>query len=153
MSPRELSAWIRLVAILVVFVPYAAYVLRLFASHEPIARTLCVAFLAASVAFLIVVAVAEALSRSRHVCLPGDERDRAIERVGMRVAYVALVVLVLGAVSTYAVLGYLTPPSADGSIATPSYSVTSQFALISVVIAEALRHLTQVVCYRKGLPA
>lgn len=153
MSPRELNAWIRLVSILIVFVPYVAYVLSLFASDAPIARVLCIAFLAASVAFLIVVGVAEGLTRSLQVCQPTDERDRAIERFGMQVAYVALIVLVLGAISTYAVLGFMTPPSPDGTIATPSYAVASQFVLISVIIAEALRHLTQVVCYRRGLPA
>lgn len=153
MSPRELSAWIRLASILIVFVPYVAYVFRVFAAREPVAHALSVAFVAASIAFLIVIAVAEGLTRSLHVCLPGDERDRAIDRYGMRVAYVALVVLLLGAISTQAVLGFLTPPRVDGTIAVPTYPVASQFAFISVVIAEALRQLTQLVCYRKGMPA
>ena len=43
MSPRERQAWIRLVSLLVVFVPYTAYVLALFAGRA-IDRTITACF-------------------------------------------------------------------------------------------------------------
>ena len=151
MSSRERIAWIRLVSLVVVFVPYIAYVGALFAADAARARPLSIAFVAASVAFLVVNAVGEAILRTSNPCRPRDERDRAIENVSMRTAYVALVVLVLGAISTFEVLGVMTPPSTDGRIPVPGWALTSQFAFVSVVVAEALRSVTQVVCYRRGV--
>lgn len=153
MSPRERLAWIRLVSLVVVFVPYVAYVVALFGADRALARPLSLAFVAASIAFLAVHAVGEIAMRTTNPCRPADERDRAIENVSMRFAYVALIVLVLGAISTIEVLGVFTPPSPDGRIPMPGWAVASQFAFVSVVVSETLRNVVQVVCYRRGLAA
>lgn len=78
MSLRERSAWICLISIFIVFVPYFIYVLHVF------------------------------------------ERNGAI-----------------------------SPPSPEGRIRVPTFSVTSQYVLFCFVDAEAVRYLTQVICYRR----
>jgi len=151
MSPRQRSAWIRLASILVVFIPYFLYVLRMLESGQPIARPLCVAFLLASAAHAVFNGVVQAISSSPLFgCEFSDERDRAIDALSLRIAYYALIVLLLLALSTFAALGFFTVPSENGTIPMPGYAVTSQFVFFCVVLAEASRHVTQVWCYRRG---
>ena len=151
MSPRQRSAWIRLASILVVYIPYFLYALKLFDSGQPIARPLCVAFLVAAVAHGVFNGVAQTISSlPLFGCELSDERDRAIDALSLRVAYFTLIVLLLGALSTLAALGFFTIPSPTGMIAMPGYSLTSQYVFFCVVLAEASRHVTQVWCYRQG---
>jgi len=151
MSPRQRSAWIRLASILVVFVPYFVYVLKLFDSGQPIGRPLCVAFLLAAAAHAVFNGVAQGISSSPLFgCEFSDERDRAIDALSLRIAYYTLIVLLLAALSTFASVGFLTVPSEDGTIPMPGNLITSQFVFFCVVLAEASRHVTQVWCYREG---
>ena len=149
MSSTERSAWIRIGSMLIVFVPYFLHVLRLFHEDGPIGRQICVAFLVAALAH----GVLNAIGQSALVLIFGkpmrDERDAAIDAVSLRISYFTLISLVIGALSTIAFLGAITRPSATGGILLPAFALTSQYVFFSFVVAEALRHVTQVVCYRR----
>ena len=149
MSSTERSAWIRLGSILIVFVPYFQYVLRLFEADGPVGRATCIAFLIAALSH----GVLNALGQFALFLIFGkalrDERDAAIDALSLRVAYFTLISLVLGALTTMAFLGAITPPSSKGTILLPGFSATSQFVFFSIVVAEVARHATQVFCYRR----
>jgi hypothetical protein len=149
MSPVERTAWIRLVSILIVFVPYFGFVSLLFAHGDALAKPLYVAFVVAAVLHGLVNGIAQIAAQAVFGKEVIDERDRAIEALSLRIAYYTLISLVLGALGTLATLGFLTPPGPTGKIAVPTFIVTSQFVFCCVVIAELSRHLTQVFCYRK----
>ena len=151
MSSSERTAWIRLVTILLVFGPYFWLVAGLFA-HEDVlrAKTIYVLFLGACVVHGVLNAFAQALSNVALGKDVQDERDRAIESLALRVAYFALISLLMGAFGTLAVLGFFTPANEAGRIAVPSFVMTSQYAFCSCVLAEALRHVVQVLSYRKA---
>lgn len=149
MSSTERSAWIRLASLSIVFVPYFVYVLGLFEAEGPVGRAICIAFLAAGLAHGALDALGQtalffAFGKPMH-----DERDAAIESMSLRVSYFALIALLLGALSTMAFLGAIERPSAGGTIVLPGFAVTSQFVFLCIVAAEALRHATQVFCYRR----
>ena len=150
MSAHERSAWIRLAAILIVFVPYFLYVLELFRRDGPVGRAVCLAFLLAAIAHGVVNAVGQAVVRVAFGAERSDERDAAIDARSLRVAYFLLTTLVLAAFSTIAFLGTITPPNAAGTILLPGFALTSQFVLLCFVAAEAVRHLTQVWCHRRA---
>ena len=149
MSSTERSAWVRLGSLLVVFVPYFLYVLRLFQDDGPVGRATCLAFLGAALTHGVLNALGQfalflAFGKPLH-----DERDAAIDALSLRVSYFTLITLLLGALSTMALLGAITMPSSADTIALPGFSVTSQFVFVCIVAAEALRHVTQVFCYRR----
>jgi hypothetical protein len=150
MPSRELNAWIRLIVILVVYIPYFAYVLELFRGAGPVGRPLCLAFVGAAIAHAAIAGVAQAAARIVHGVEQVDERDRAIEALSLRVAYVALISLVMTALGTIALIGAASEPSAVGTILLPGFSATSQFVFLCFVCAEALRHVVQLFCYRRG---
>ena len=149
MSSTERSAWIRLGSLLVVFVPYFLHVLRLFREDGPVGRATCIAFLAAALTYGMLNALGQFASRLAFGRQMHDERDAAIDAISLRVSYFALITLVLCALSTIALLGALTPPSTTGTILLPGFAVSSQFVFLCMVVAEALRHTTQVFCYRR----
>jgi hypothetical protein len=147
MSPCERTAWIRLVSILLVFVPYFGFVALLFSHGDALIRPLYLAFLVAAVLHALVNGIAQVAAQAVFGREMRDERDRAIEALSLRVAYYALICLLLGALATLATLGFLTPPS-FGTIPVPTFTVTSQYVFCCVVAAELARHLAQVFCYR-----
>ena len=150
MSPREINAWIRLATILIVYVPYFAYVVELFRGNEPVGRPLCLAFVGAAIAHALLGGLAQPGARIVFGVEQVDERDRAIESLSLRVAYFALISLVMTAFGCMALLGAVSKPSATGTILLPGFSATSQFVFFCFVCAEALRHVVQLFCYRRG---
>ena len=150
MSSSERAAWIRLVSILLVFGPYFAFVVLLFAHDDPIARSLYLAFIVAAVLHGLVNGIAQTAAQAVFGRAIADERDRQIAAISLRVAYYLLITLLLGALSTFAALGFMTPPTAFGAIPVPSFVVTSQFVFCAVVVAELSRHVAQVCCYRRS---
>ena len=150
MSTSERSAWIRLVTILIVFIPYFASVGWLFAQDHAIARPIYIAFIAAAVLHGILNGVGQIAAVTIFGREISDERDRSIEALALRVAYYVLISLLLGALATLATLDFLTVPTAGGTIAVPSFVVTSQSVFCAVVFAELTHHVVQVACYRKA---
>jgi|GEM_PF-1008254 len=151
MPSREINAWIRLATILIVYVPYFGYVLALFRGSEAVGRPLCLAFVAAAFAHGVIGGVAEAVAQIVQGKAPVDERDRAIEALSLRVAYFALISLVMTAFGCIALLGAISEPSAAGTILLPGFPATSQFVFFCFVCAEALRHAVQLFCYRRAV--
>lgn len=150
MSPRERNTWIRLASILIVFVPYFMHVVRLFQGEGPISKALCIAFLGAALAHGILDALGQLASRLVFGREMRDERDAAIDALSQRIAYFTLISLILGALSTIAFLGVLTPLPAEGKILQPTYATTSQFVFFCFIAAEALRHGVQLALYRRA---
>jgi hypothetical protein len=151
MSSCERTAWIRLVTILVVFVPYFWLVGTLFAHEDAVrAKTIYVLFVIAAVAHGVLNGIAQAISGTVLGKPIKDERDRAIEALALRIAYYTLISLILGALGTLATLGFLSPPNELGRIPVPSFVLTSQYTFCSCVLSEALRHVVQVLLYRKA---
>jgi hypothetical protein len=150
MSPCERTAWIRLGTILLVFIPYFWIVGTLFAHDAaPRAKAVYVLFIVAAIAHGVLGGVVQAIANLVFGKPIQDERDRAIEALSLRVAYFALISLLMGALGTLAVLGFLSPPNELGRIPVPTFVMTSQYTFCSCVLTEALRHLVQVLSYRK----
>jgi hypothetical protein len=150
MSFREKSAWICLITTVVVFVPYFAYVFLLFAHRDLSVGSYVGAFIAAVVWQVVLNVGAQIAVSIRSGPEPKDERDVAIEAKAYRNAYIALVSL------GWSVPFFSLPFSAAlGQTGLPLVKaclvLTSQFLLLSFVVAEALKYLTQVVCYRRGI--
>ena len=149
MSPHERNAWIRLISLSLVFVPYFAHVLRLLHADAPIGRAICVAFLVAALAHGLLNGALQAVARLVFGAERIDERDAAIDARSLRVAYFSMINLVLAALGTVALLGAVTRPSANGGLLLPGFVLVSQSVFFCVVVAEASRHRTQVFCYRR----
>ena len=149
MSPRERNAWIHLLAILIVFVPYFHFVLQTFMHEEAIGRPVLLALIVAAIAYTALSAIGQIVNRIAFGRIVSDERDAAIEARSLRIAYFTILSLVMTALGIMAFLGAVQPPSPTGRIWLPTFSVTSQFVFFCFVVAEVLRHATQIVCYRR----
>ena len=148
MSLREKSAWASLIATVMVFVPYFRYILGLFASGELQPVRVLAAFVGATV-YLTLLSIAiglvvELLSRRE----PRDERDVAIDAKSYRVAYAVLSAGGMFAVVMIVFLGVVPAPKLRNEILAPQF--LSQALLFCFVLAEAVRAITQIVCYRRG---
>lgn len=149
MSLREKSAWICLITTVVVFVPYFTYVFRLFGRHDHSVGSYIGAFVAAVFWQIILNAGAQIYITIRGGEQPKDERDVAIEAKAYRNAYIALVSLVwtvpFVSLPVSAATGQLGVPLLMGQLL-----LVSQLVLLSFVLAEVAKYLTQVVGYRRG---
>jgi hypothetical protein len=142
MSFREKSAWICLLSTLLVFVPYFVHVAGLFQQGRPVfAAEIWVVFaLAAVVQALITAATHIAIARQAQR-EPKDERDRAVESMAYRRAYIVLSISI-------ALLLCLT-------VWGPTMSVIGlgQWLLLAFVLAEVTNYGCQVLGYRRGVTA
>lgn len=137
MSFREKSAWISVVCLLVIFVPFFWNSYRQFTGQVDGSAGLSVAvwLLVSFVVLEIVLHAAIALQAPKDAASPRDERERLIE---MRATHVAFQVLVLGALA------------AVGSIhLTRSAWVVQQVVLLAIVVAELVKFGGQVLLYRR----
>jgi hypothetical protein len=150
MSPRERSVFLRVLVLLIVFIPYFQQVLHLFQSDRPFARALCILFMIYSVVFGITNAIAQGINRLIFGREAADERDAAIDAMALRVAYFTLITVLLLAITTMAFLGAITPPTLSGTILLPTYSLASQFVFFAVFLSEATRHLAQLYLYGRA---
>jgi hypothetical protein len=148
MSLREKGAWASLIATAVVFVPYFRYVFGLFAAGELQPVRALAAFIGAAVyitVLMIVVGIVIALLSKRE---PADERDLAIEAKAYRIAYVLLSTSAMTAIVAIVFLGVVPVPKLRNEVLAPQF--LSQVLLLCFVLAEAVRAITQIVCYRRG---
>jgi hypothetical protein len=130
MSFREKSAWISIVAIVLV---YGFYGLRLL-NHEP-TRLGVVAMLIGSIMLTIVISVAGHVAVARRSEKP-DERDHLIDARSTRFGYHAMAVGVWGLIFL--------------ALAGPSLALLAYAALGAFVLAELVRLASQVAMYRLG---
>jgi hypothetical protein len=137
MSFREKSAWISLVAILVIFLPYFWRVAQVLQGDARFPFEFAVAFLMAFVLVEIAAHIVVALQAPKDVRAPKDERERLIEMRATRVAFHVLVVGALAGVGTMHL--------------TQSVWVMSQAVLLAIVLAELVKFGGQILYYRRGV--
>ncbi len=137
LSFREKSAWISLVSILAVFIPFFWNSYRQFTGQVDGSSGITVAFglLAAFVVLEIVLHAVVALQAPAAARSPRDEREHLIE---MRATRIAFQVLVLGAMAAVATV-HLTSRA----------WVVQQVVLLAIVVAELVKFATQVVLFRR----
>ena len=136
-SFREKSAWISIVCLLVVFIPFFWNSYRQFTGQVDGSSGVTVAFglLVAFVALEIVLHAVVALQAPAEARSPRDEREHLIE---MRATRIAFQVLVLGALA------------AVGAVhLTRSAWVIQQVVLLAIVVAELVKFTTQAVLFRR----
>ncbi len=150
MSLREKSAWICLVTTGVVFVPYFVFVFRLFGQQDHSLASYIGAFVVAVFWQIILNVGAQIYVTIRGGEEPKDERDVAIEAKAYRNAYLVLVSLAwtvpFVALPVAAAMGQPVIPLSKGPLL-----FISQLLLLSFVLAEMAKYLTQVICYRRGI--
>lgn len=140
MPYREKSNLLALAAMLIAYVPYfvIATMTPLGAEPMPNLRLLAV-FGAVSVARMVILGVGELWFRIRtpeDVREPADERDRAVDRRSITVAYY---VLITGTILVGMIMPFL---SAGWTIVNA--------ALFAIVLAEIIRCIVAAVSYRRG---
>lgn len=148
MPLREKGAWASLIATAIVFVPYFRYVFTLFAAGDLQPVRVLAAFVGATVyltVLMIAVGIAIALLSRRE---PHDERDVAIEAKSYRIAYTVLSTTAMVAIVAIIFLGIVPVPKLRNEVLAPQF--LSQVLLLCFVVAEAVRAVTQIVCYRRG---
>jgi hypothetical protein len=139
MSFREKSAWICLICMCIVFIPYFVHVFRLSAGADVDAGAIQHAIVAAIVfqtVLTIVAHIVVAVGTKRHT---EDERDATIASRSYRDAYFVLAVTVCGGLLPVMMWGPAFPAL-----------YLSQFLLLAFVIAEVAHYLGQIIRYRFG---
>lgn len=147
-SYRELGAWASLIVTVFVYVPYFSWVLQRFLENRLGAGDLLGVFLSAvftQIFFLVGIHIGLAIVLKEE---PRDERDRIIDAKSSHLAYnilsissvIAAVWIVIGGEGSTApwVMRYLDP------------IFLSQVFLFLCILAEAVKYLTQGICYRRG---
>lgn len=137
LSFREKSAWISLVCLLAIFIPFFWNSYRQFTGQVDSSSAITVAFalLVAFVGLEIVLHLAVFLTAPREARSPRDEREHLIEMRATRIAFQVLIVGALGAVGAIHL--------------TRSPWVIQQIVLFAVVLAELVKFAAQVVLFRR----
>ncbi len=137
LSFREKSAWISLICILAVFVPFFWNSYRQFRGQVDGSQALSIAvwLLVAFVVLEIVLHAAVALQAPRDARSPKDERERLIE---MRATHLAFQVLVVGALA-----------AVGAQHLTRSAWAIEQLLLFAIVFAELVKFARLVVLFRR----
>lgn len=162
-SFREKTAWITLLILLLVYLPYFARILSL-AQRGALNFAAVFSLFIPALIFQIVLAIIAAIAISIRARIdPKDERDVAIEGKAFRGAYVVLTFGVcLAALFAVAVgLGQnlVEEATAHGSETTQfirgirtyfTPAAATQILLFCLVLAEATKYATQIFCYRRG---
>ena len=140
MSYREKSAWICLLAIVAVQLPYFVHVAALFA-HGPVAiGSLMGPFIVATGAQALLTGVAHALVTRQARCERPDERDAAIDSAAFRRGYA-----VLSAAVFCALFGAFAVDRATGAPA------LMQLVLLAWVLAEVVKYASRAWDYRRDV--
>jgi len=137
---REKKAWLTIVALIVVFLPYYVFMVSNYHRPDPdlpfLANTAAHALLAFVVLELILMAVARRLS-PEDAGIPRDEREQLFAFRAARIAYVVLIALVVAI--TFVMIHLYGGNWGWGM----SY-------LAAILIAEIVRAATVIVQYRRG---
>ena len=137
---REKKAWITMIALIVVFLPYYLVMIRLY--HQPEPRYLWMMHLAVAaisgfiVLEVVLILIARWLS-PEDAGIPRDEREQLFAYRAARTAYVALIVMAIA----------VTFPMIHTEGGNWGYGM---LYLACVILAEILRAAMLVVQYRRG---
>ena len=139
MSFREKTAWVTLIAILIVS---GMYFLHMPSPFEPHGTLHVVHAMGASVAaYLLIEVVAWLVLRWRHpgdARIPKDEREKLIDLKAIRVAYYALA---LGSLFSIFVTLHL---AGAGPVA------VGMAVFMAFVLSQVVKHVARIVYYRRG---
>lgn len=147
-SYRELGAWASLIVTGFVYAPYFSWVLRRFLENRLGAGDLLGVFIGAvitQVFFQVVIHVALAIVLKDE---PRDERDRIIEAKSSHLAYNILSVSTVVAAVWIVIGGVVSAVPEAMRYLHPIF--LSQVFLFLCILAEAVKYLTQGICYRRG---
>jgi hypothetical protein len=148
MTLREKGAWASLIATALVFVPYFRSIFTRFAQGTLNPGDGLGAFIGATI-YLTVISIffgiaVELLSRRE----PTDERDVAIDAKSYRIAYYVLSASGMTAVVVIVFLSVVPLQSVRDRTLAPEF--LGQVLLFCFVLAEAVKSVAQIVCYRRG---
>ncbi|HEY4283405.1 MAG TPA: hypothetical protein VGM62_10100 [Chthoniobacterales bacterium] len=163
LSFREKSAWVSLVILLIIYVPYFVYISDLAGRGELDIGTAIGVFTAALFFQIVLAIIAQVAISIRSKTDLKDERDAAIEAKGFRNAYFVLTFGICFAAMFVTMVGLGQGVSelatAKGAGATGfghgirtvlSTAAATQLLLLCLVLAEVTKYGTQVFCYRRG---
>lgn len=139
MSFREKTAWITLIALMLVSLLYWFHVPTLFAPHRH--AWVLHALLASFAVYLLIELVSFIVLRVRHPRdsrEPRDERERLLDLKAVRIAHHVFTALALGGVFV-----------ALHVIATGPVGV-AMVVFIAFVVSQMVKHVARIVYYRKG---
>ena len=142
MCTNERLAWVCLVSIAVVYIPYFSflvYAVQTSMLHLPV---LTVALVGAIIAQMLITGIPAAIVGILDKKQVTDERDIAIRHKASTAAYVCLISCVMILVTGGSLLRPMFPLLGDGLL-------LGQLGLMSVVIAELARYGVQIFEYRR----
>lgn len=148
MTLREKSAWATLIATVVVFVPYFRSIFTRFANGTLEPGAGLGAFIGATI-YMVIVSIffgiaIELLSRRE----PTDERDVAIDAKSYRIAYYVVSAAGMTAVVLIVFLSVVPLQVLRNRALAPEF--LGQVFLFCFVLAEIVKSIAQIVCYRRG---
>tara|TARA_R110002073_G_scaffold119000_1_gene259731 strand:+ start:462 stop:887 length:426 start_codon:yes stop_codon:yes gene_type:complete len=139
-SFREKKAWVTIFALLVVFLPYYAYMVSVYHQPNPNIRYLMTLAGVAIVAFVFLECVLLLLARRlspEDAGIPKDERDQLFAYRASRAAHISLVVLVI--VVTFPMIHVHAGNWGFGML-----------YLLAIMLSEILRATLLIQQYRRG---
>ena len=145
---REKVAWVSLLTTVLIWSSYFGHTLGRVAIGASGVVSVFAAFVAAVVLQTTLMIIATVAITVRSGQEPKDERDVAIDAKALKIAYYVLLTLgflAIGFIAWRAMVGSLNP-APEG----PAILASAQLVLLCLIIAEATRFLTQVICYRRG---
>ncbi|HEX7657034.1 MAG TPA: hypothetical protein VF404_08545 [Sphingomonas sp.] len=139
MAFKEKLAWVTLGSMLIAYGAYFAKLASAARAGAPPMMNMLIWFAGITIAQVIAIAIVTAvlaILAQREANAPADERDRAIARRAGNSAYYVLMVGVI-------LVGVVMPFSE------PAWKIINA-ALLSLVVAEAVRYILIILSYRRG---
>ena len=136
---REKTSWVTLAAMIVAYGVYFAVLANAAQAGPPPVTQMLVLFAGVTIAQVVAIAIAStvlAIQARGDARARADERDRAIARRSANVAYYVLMIEMI-------LVGVVMPFSE------PGWKIINA-ALLSLVIAEAVRYILTILSYRRG---
>jgi NhaP-type Na+/H+ or K+/H+ antiporter len=145
MSFREKLAWVSLLSTVVIWSSYFGHTLgRSDVGVGSVFGSFVAAVVLQAIMGIIAAVTISVTSRRE----PKDERDSAVDAMALKIAYYVLLTsgfVTIGFIA-YRAMVEVTNPDPAG----PAILLLAQLILLCLVVAEATRFLTQVICYRRG---
>lgn len=140
MSFREKKAWVTMIALIVVFLPYYYFMVLTYHQPDPNFITLGHMALTALVIFIVLECVLILVTRflsPEDAAMPRDERDQLFAFRASRVAYISLIALIIA----------VTFPMIHMHAGNWGWGM---LYLAAIILAEILREIALILQYRRG---
>lgn len=142
MSFKEKSIWISLVTTILVFGYYFVRVLQMVSNEAVGNAEIAVFFVSIIVLVIVIQIISHILLTIAHRPETEDERDQIIELKATRNAYYLLIAGVFASTGTFIIGIFVLPVTTFHVVHT---------MLIFFIIAEMVKHITELVHYRRGI--